>query len=385
MRARFSVSSAAGRRRGSACVRLARGIGLLMMLFMLAAGASAEESLEEGIGALPLEGLQRSADESESAIDVRSLIASLVSGDRLSEDGTLMEGLRARVKSALNAALPSLLSLTAPAILWALSRQLAGTALASSADMVCYLAEAGALTALFSRRMASARLVTGRLVRLIERFHPLAAFVLASAGRTSSAALMRPAGALAVSLIGGALTQTAFTLSACMAALSVIGNLSDRLTTDGLFRLCRRAACWLLGCASTLFLGLMKADALLESGRDALTFRAAEYAVDKLLPVIGKDVSDTLGTIASGTAVIRSAVGVTGTAVMLVLCLEPVLALICDMLVCRLAAALSEPVAAGPLTRCLKGFADALMILLLIQVAAAALFLILTGVALRGV
>ena len=73
--------------------------------------------------------------------------------------------------------------------------------------------------------------------------------------------------------------------------------------------------------------------------------------MDKLLPVIGKDVSDTLGTIASGTAVIRSAVGVTGTAVMLALCLEPALALICDMLVFRLAAALSEPVAAGPLTR----------------------------------
>ena len=104
-----------------------------------------------------------------------------------------------------------------------------------------------------------------------------------------------------------------------------------------------------------------------------------------LLPVIGKDVSDTLGTIASGTAVIRSAVGVTGTAVMLALCLEPALALICDMLVCRLAAALSEPVAAGPLTRCLKGFADALMILLLAQVSAAALFLILAGMALRGV
>ena len=358
---------------------------LLLALLVLMADASAEESLEEGVAALPLEGLQKSADESESTLDVRSLILSLASGETLSENSTLMENLKARVKAALNAALPSLLSLTAPAILWALSRQLAGDTLASSADMVCYLAEAGALAALFSRRMESARLVTGRLIRLIERFHPLAAFVLASAGKTSSAALMRPAGALAVSLIGGALMQTAFALSACMAALSVIGNLSERLTADGLFKLCKRAACWLLGCASTLFLGLMKADSLLESGRDVLAFRAAEYAVDKLLPVIGKDVSDTLGTIASGTAVIRSAVGVTGTAVMLALCLEPALALICDMLVCRLAAALSEPVAAGSLTRCLKGFAEALMILLLIQVSAAALFLILAGVALRGV
>ncbi len=382
LRERTGIKRARGANHGKGRYMLA---ALLLALLVLAAGASAEDSLDEGVAALPLEGLQQSAEESGSALDVRSLMTSLISGEALSGNETLMENLKARARAALNAALPSLLSLTAPALLWALSRQLAGSALASSADMVCYLAEAGALAALFSRRMESARLVTGRLIRLIERFHPLAAFVLASAGKTSSAALMRPAGALAVSLIGGALTQTAFALSACMAALSVIGNLSERLTTDGLFRLCKRAACWLLGCASTLFLGLMKADALLESGRDALAFRAAEYAVDKMLPVIGKDVSDTLDTIASGTAVIRSAVGVTGTAVMLALCLEPALALICDMLICRLAAALSEPVASGPLTRCLKGFADALMILLLIQVSAAALFLILTGVALKGV
>ena len=360
LRERTGIKRARGANHGKGRYMLA---ALLLALLVLAAGASAEDSLEEGVAALPLEGLQQSAEESGSALDVRSLMTSLISGEALSGNETLMENLKARARAALNAALPSLLSLTAPALLWALSRQLAGSALASSADMVCYLAEAGALAALFSRRMESARLVTGRLIRLIERFHPLAAFVLASAGKTSSAALMRPAGALAVSLIGGALTQTAFTLSACMAALSVIGNLSERLTTDGLFRLCKRAACWLLGCASTLFLGLMKADALLESGRDALAFRAAEYAVDKLLPVIG----------------------MTGTAVMLALCLEPALALICDMLICRLAAALSEPVASGPLTRCLKGFADALMILLLIQVSAAALFLILTGVALKGV
>ena len=112
-------------------------------------------------------------------------MTSLISGEALSGNETLMENLKARARAALNAALPSLLSLTAPALLWALSRQLAGSALASSADLVCYLAEAGALAALFSRRMESARLVTGRLIRLIERFHPLAAFVLASAGKTS--------------------------------------------------------------------------------------------------------------------------------------------------------------------------------------------------------
>ena len=92
--------------KGLAGVKNARKMGnswkralaaLLLALFMLTVGASAEESLEEGVATLPLDGLQKSADESESALDVRSLILSLVSGETLSGNDTLMDSLKARL------------------------------------------------------------------------------------------------------------------------------------------------------------------------------------------------------------------------------------------------------------------------------------------------
>ncbi len=378
------------KQRGDIARRLAQLLLLMLILWGPSALAQSDEAsraeVEEAVDELPLGGLQQCAEAGDLPLDVRALIRSLVSGGRIGEG--LSEGLERLKKRALQAmqeALPSLLSLTAPALLWALSRRMVGKGLSASADMVCFLAEARVLTSLFSKGMAAARLVTGRLSDLIGQFHPLAAFVLSACGRPHAASLMRPAGALALSLAEGVLMQSVFALSAAMAGLTVIGHLSEQLKLEGFFRLCKRVALGLLGGATTLFLGVMKADALLETGRDGLTMRAAEYAVDKLLPVIGGDVADTLGTLVSGTALMRSAVGVTGTAVLVGLCLEPILTLAADILACRLAAALSETMACGSMTRCLNGFADALQILLLAQTVCAALFLILVGAMLRGV
>ena len=113
LRERTGIKRARGANHGKGRYMLA---ALLLALLVLAAGASAEDSLEEGVAALPLEGLQQSAEESGSALDVRSLMTSLISGEALSGNETLMENLKARARAALNAALPSLLSLTAPAI-----------------------------------------------------------------------------------------------------------------------------------------------------------------------------------------------------------------------------------------------------------------------------
>lgn len=374
--------------------RVMRGAALLLLIFSAclllswpisgAAEDGAQEETTQGVDELPLEGLQQSADEGSWPLDVRGVMRSFISGGRVTDHEELFDWLKSRMAEAVRSSLPSLAVLLAPALLGALCRQMTGEALNSSAEIVCSLAEAGMLAGIFSERMAAARQVTQQLAGLIERFYPLAAFVLSAGGRTHAASLMRPSGALAVSICEGVMTCAAFALSACMAALTAAGVLSARLKTEGLFRLCRRAACWILGCAATLFLGVMKADALLEGGRDALTLRAAEYAVDKLLPVIGGDVADTLGTVAAGTALMRSAVGVTGTAVLLGLCLEPLIALLSDILCCRLAAALSDTVGEGAASRCLNGFAEAMQILFLTQVACAALFLILTSVMLKG-
>ena len=353
--------------------------GLIFAALLLILGSARADALSEAVDALPLAGLEEFARESGVALDVRAFIGRLTAGSAAREAGPLLESLKALLEAAMKEILPSALTLTAPALMWALGRQLTGGGrLGAASELVCALSEASLLAAMFSMQMSAAKASLERVAALIGRFHPVMSALLSAGGAPALAGLMQPAGALAAGLITSVMVRLVLSLSAAAAVLSAADRLGQ-LKLNGLFRLCVSAANWLMGGATTLFLGLMTAGGLLEGGRDGMALKAAEYAVDSLLPVIGGDVADSLGAAASGAALLRSAVGVTGAALLVGACLGPMLRLTAAVWGCRLAAALAEPAADGPLIRCLRGFADAMQLLLLAQAACAALFLAMAG------
>ena len=354
-----------------------RALALAALLFLF--GGARAEAMDRAIDSLPLEGLEEFARESGLALDVRALIGRLTGGGAAEEARPLVESLGMMLQAALREALPSVLSLAAPALLWALGRQLTrGGQLGAASELVCALSEASLLAAMYAAQASAARASLERIAGLIERFHPVMSALLAACGAPGLAGLMAPAGALATGLIASVVTRAVLSLSAAAAALAAAGSLGQ-MKFDGLFRLCVGMANWLLGGATTVFLGLMTAGGMLERGRDGMALRAAEYAVDSLLPVIGGDVADALGAVSSGAALLRGAVGVTGAALLVGVCLAPMLRLMAAIWGCRLAAALAQPVADGPLIRCMNGFADAMRLLFLAQAACAALFLAIAG------
>ena len=346
---------------------------------LLLLGSARGEAMERAVEALPLSDLESFARENGIELDVRGLIGRLTGESAAREALPLLESLRAMLEAAVREALPSALTLAAPALLWALGRQLAGGGrLGAASELVCALSEASLLASMFMGHLAAARSSLERIAGLIERFHPVMSALLAACGAPGLSGLMAPAGALATGLIASVMTRAVLSLSAAAAALAVVDGLGQ-MKLNGLFKLCVSVANWLMGGATTLFLGLMTAGGLLEGGRDSMALRAAEYAVDSLLPVIGGDLADALGATASGAALLRGAVGVTGAALLVGACLGPTLRLVSAVLGCRLAAALAQPAADGPLIRCLNGFADAMQLLLLAQAACAVLFLTIAG------
>ena len=94
----------------------------------------------------------------------------------------------------------------------------------------------------------------------------------------------------------------------------------------------------------------------------------------------GGDIADAMDGMAASASLVRGAAGVTGVIVMLSVCLRPVIRLTLGLLVCRLAAALSEPVADGPLKSCAERLGKATGLLLAAVAVSAALFVTLTGV-----
>lgn len=364
-------------------MRLAAILALVMLLLPQTAGA---EGVSEAIEQLQLDTWQAALDEADIRLDALGLVRELASGDPEAAAERLLALFTALIAGEGQALGAQLLAFVGPSLMWALNRQLTGdeNGPGAAAGWVCCLAGAGVMLTAFSEYAALAGNTISRLGVLSGSVFPALSSLMSATGSPDTAGMLRPLAALGGGALTGVLEKTARVLCGSAAVLAAAGCLTGRIRLKGLFRLCCSAGNWIFGGITTSFLGLAAACGVMGPARDGLSVRAARYAVDNLLPVVGGDVADAMDAMISGALLVRRAAGVTGVVVMLAVCIRPVVRLALGMLACRLAAALTEPVADGPLRECVDQMGQAVQLLLVAVAVSASLFMSLTGVALTG-
>lgn len=355
--------------------------GLMLLLLLLFPACARAETAEELISSLDLSAWQAAADEAGAQLDVMETLRALARGKMAFTPETLMNLLREMILGEAQGMRGQLMAFLGPALLWGINRQLpGGDRLGGAAGYVCFLSGAGVMLGAFASQMELARTTVRRMGMLTEKVFPVLTALMSSTGRAGTAGLLAPLAAFG----GGALTalveRIAVVLCGGAAVLAVIGNLSGRIRLDSLFSLCCAVCSWALGAVMTVFLGMTAMCGVVGPAQDGAALRAARYAADSLLPVVGGDIADAMDGMAASAALVRSAAGVTGVIVMLAVCMRPVIRLTLGLLVCRLAAALSEPVADGPLKSCAERLGKATGLLLAAVAVSAALFVTLAGV-----
>lgn len=355
---------------------------LIVIVFLMMAPVCAHaERADELIASLDLSSWQAAAEEAGADFDVLETLRALVKGEAEFTPEALWALLREMISGEAQGLRGQLIWFMAPALLWGVSRLLTGgDKLGGAAGYVCFLAGAGVLLGAFASQMELARLTIGRMGKLTEQVFPVLTALMSTTGRAGTAGLLRPLAAFGGGVLTAAVEKIAANLCGGAAVLAAAGNLSERISLKSLFSLCCAATKWLLGAVMTLFLGMTSVCGVIGPAQDSVTLRAATYAADSLLPVVGGDIADAMEGMAASARLVRSAAGVTGLLVMLSVCLRPVIRLSIGLLSCRLAAALTEPIADGPLKRCAEQIGQATGLLLAAVAVSAALFVTLTGV-----
>lgn len=354
---------------------------LVLAAFLWLTGAARAEGVQEALESVDFSSWQQIADEAGVEMDVAGQVRRLTGEGGGFSPQQLLDLLKELVFREARSL--ELIPLCAPALLWAVNRQL-GSRLGEASSLVCYLAGCGAMLSLFSAQLQQLHTAAGRVSNLTGQVFPVLSSLMSAAGSAGTAGLLQPLFAFA----GGGMTQAAGeigrVLGGSAALLAVSGNLSSRISLKGLHKLCCMAGNWLLGSVMTVFLGLASVCGIMGRAQDGMSVRAAKYAVDNLLPVVGGDVADAMDAMVSGARLVRSAAGVTGAALLIAVCIRPVIRLALGMLAFRLAAAIVEPVADGPLKRCLEQMAQASQLLLVAAAVCMSVFLSLIGVVMGG-
>lgn len=211
----------------------------------------------------------------------------------------------------------------------------------------------------------------------MQALFPMLLTVMAAVGGSSGSAIMQPAVVASASTLTNLLTEVTVPLATASAVLTMLCHLGDGLKLQRLANFVQSCAAWTLGVCFTAFIAVLSTRAVTAAAIDGVTLRVSKYAISHLVPVVGGLFADTVDTLIGSGVLVQGALGVTGLMLICSYALAPLCQTFAAAMLYRLSSALMQPVSDGPLSGCIHDFGRVLMLLFIMQLCAAAMFLML--------
>ena len=349
----------------------------------MTAGASAEsgeaESLSSGIDTI-VSALDSAALESALSDDdpfaqtggFRQTLAAIARGEMTIDFQQTADLLSRQFFSAVRQSLWRLTRLIAPALLWALLKQFSGRS-SECGRIVVQLFVCVFLTQDLSDHITLAVATVQQISAGMQGLLPMMAAVGGSAG----SALMQPAVVASASAMTSLISGITVPLAVASGVLCMLCHLGDGIRVQRLAEFTQQCAVWSLGIGFTVFIGVLTTRSVTAAAIDGVTLRTAKYALNNLVPFVGGLFADTVDTLVGSGMLVQSALGVTGLIVIASRAVLPLCQTLAAAMLYKLASALMQPVSDGSLAGCIHDFAKVLMLLFVLQLSAAAMYLML--------
>lgn len=374
--------------------RIAAAAALFLSLLLLAlpaARAQEESSLagllreetERLLGEMDLAPLQEAAPE----LDVASLLESASQGGAALPVGEILSAAGEALAGNLRSLAPRMVRLVGLAVLSAALLRLRAVTFGDGAarllQLMTYLCMALPAAADAANLLQAGKETAGRMVDLFAALLPTMLALLTAMGGAQSAAQMQSLGLLATGTLAGFAQRALFPLLGLAAAVTVVSRLAPQIRLTSAGKLLRSMVHWALGIGFTVFLGVLTVQGATSASYDGVTMRAAKYAVDKFVPVIGGAFKDTADTLVGCSIVVKNAVGAVGLAGFLLILLGPCAQVLLTIAAYRLCAAAIEPLGAERIAPALQDFADILTTLFILMISIGAMFFVFVAALMR--
>lgn len=239
-----------------------------------------------------------------------------------------------------------------------------------------------ALAAVLSTSLSSVALVLAcmdALVQFMQIALPVLLLLLTAIGGVVSAGVFQPAVTMLCGTVTGVMRAVVVPFAVAGGVIGLVGSLGGRASMGEMAGLMKRVAKWIIGAASTLYVGTTAVRGMTAAAYDGVTMRTAKYAASSLVPMVGGMVSGTMDTMLGCALLVKNAAGLTAILLTVSAVLLPLLRLVVQMLLLRLASALAEPIAGSQLPAMFGAAADMLSFLFAATLAVALMFLVTIG------
>lgn len=341
------------------------------------------ESLTSGVEQLigemdtaPLEAVLGQEDPFAETGGFKQTLLAVAKGELSLDFSQTLSLLTGHFLAALRQSVWRLTRLIAPAMIWSILRRLTGRA-SEAGLVVCQLWVCVFLTQDLVEHAALCTQTVTRMSEGMQGLFPLLLTLMAAVGGAGGSALLQPAIVSAASAMTGLIREVTVPLATSAAILTMLCHLGSGLRLQRLAAFVQQCATWTLGVCFTVFIGVLTTRTVTAAALDGVTLRTAKYAMSHLIPVVGGLFADTVDTLVGSGLLVQSALGVTGLMLIGAWAIAPLCQTLAAAMLYKLGAALMQPVSDGPLSRCIHDFGRVLILLFIIQLCAAAMFLML--------
>ncbi|WP_188206131.1 stage III sporulation protein AE [Alkalibacillus aidingensis] len=178
---------------------------------------------------------------------------------------------------------------------------------------------------------------------------PLFLSMMAAFGNVATVAFFNPFILFFTQISGIFISSIIIPLFFLSAILHIATEVNEEYNVSQLANLLRQVAFILMGGFLTVFLSIMSLQGVNTAAADGLAVRATKFVTSNFIPVIGRMFTDATDTVLSASLLIKNSVGIAGVVIILIITLFPALKVLVLGLIFRVAAALLQPVAEGPI------------------------------------
>ena len=146
-------------------------------------------------------------------------------------------------------------------------------------------------------------------------FVPVFASVLVSCGQAGSAAVYSGLFFTAALFVCDVLCNAGLPAVRIFLAFHATGCVGGGVDLSGLASSLCRASKWALGLCATLFGALISLQGVFAQSADTLALKTGKFVLGSSIPVVGKAVSDAMGSILAGLKMLKGGVGFAAVAV----------------------------------------------------------------------
>lgn len=345
-----------------------------------AAWQSVASDARHRLDALDISELQKAADAlaGEGRFDVRAVLNRLMAGAGLDAQA-LMQGLLKMAVTLLKSRIPFMAALITGAALAGVADRLGGEhgAEISSASALCVAA--GLVASDFAELAHVAREAMTAAGEAVNALLPLMSGIMAAMGTNMAGGML--CGLMSAAAGAGLEFGRKYIMGMIIvsAALEICAGLSSRVHIGGLAELMRTLSGIIVGAALVVTLGAVSINGNLGAGMNGISMRAAKYAVNNLVPVVGSEIKDTVEIMAASCLMVQNLLGICGMLLMITGMAYPVMLLAAAYISYKLCAAAVQALDGGRVGALCAGMAKVICALMVAVIGETAVMIMLLG------